>query len=135
MNRHFKNKGFTLIEIIIVVAIVAILAAIAFPSYKDQIRKGRRNDAKAALMDLALQQEKWRANNPTYAAKADLNTTFPTTANEYYEFDVTVNSTTAFTITADPKNSTDQANDKCEGSTYAFLSLDQSNNKAPPACW
>ena len=45
-----SNGGFTLIELMIVVAIVAILAAIAYPAYTSQIRKTDRSDAKAALL-------------------------------------------------------------------------------------
>ena len=135
MNRHVKNQGFTLIELAIVVAVVAILAAIALPAYKDQIRKSRRNDAKTALMDLALQQEKWRANNTTYAAIGSLDSTFDTTANIYYNFNVTVNSTYAFTLTATPKVGTDQDYDKCAGNDYNFLSINVSGSKLPTDCW
>ena len=48
-----KTKGFTLIEVMIVVAVIAIIAAIAFPSYQDSVRKARRADAKASLLATA----------------------------------------------------------------------------------
>ncbi|MCP4091353.1 MAG: prepilin-type N-terminal cleavage/methylation domain-containing protein, partial [Gammaproteobacteria bacterium] len=48
-----KSRGFTLIELMIVVAIVGILAAIAYPSYQEQVRKSRRADANGALLGLA----------------------------------------------------------------------------------
>lgn len=54
-----KVKGFTLIEIMIVVAIVAILAAVAFPSYQEYVKKSRRADCKAALADAVAKQERW----------------------------------------------------------------------------
>ena len=44
-----KNKGFTLIELMIVVAIVGIVAAIAYPSYQEQVAKSRRGDCSGAL--------------------------------------------------------------------------------------
>lgn len=46
-----RARGFTLIELMIVVAIVAILAAVAYPSYRDSISKSRRAEARAQLMD------------------------------------------------------------------------------------
>jgi type IV pilus assembly protein PilE len=59
--------GFSLIEIVVAVAIVAIIAAIAIPSYKDKVYKGRRADAKTALADLANRMESYYARNNTYA--------------------------------------------------------------------
>lgn len=68
-----KTQGFTLIELMIVVAIVAILAAVALPSYQDSIRKSRRADAHAALQAAQLAQEKYRLNNTTYFASTGNN--------------------------------------------------------------
>lgn len=63
----FKSRqtGFTLIELMIVVAIVAILASIAYPSYQDQLRKARRADAAAAL----LQNQHWMERNFTLSGR------------------------------------------------------------------
>ncbi|MEJ2622562.1 MAG: type IV pilin protein [Candidatus Thiodiazotropha sp.] len=63
---HKPNAGFTLVELLIVVAIVSILAAIAYPSYVDSVRKGRRNDGMAAVMDAAQRLEVFRSNNASY---------------------------------------------------------------------
>ncbi len=60
--------GFTLIELMIVVAIIAILAAIAYPSFLDSVRKGRRADAETGLMQAAHKLENFYARNATYTA-------------------------------------------------------------------
>ncbi len=63
-----QNKGFTLIELIIVVAVIGILVAIAYPLFEDTVRKSRRSDAMNALTTIQLNQVKWRANNTTYTS-------------------------------------------------------------------
>ena len=67
-----RTRGFTLIELMIVVAIVAVLAAIALPSYQDYVRKGRRADGRAMLQSASLAQEKFRLTNVAFANLATL---------------------------------------------------------------
>jgi len=63
-----KQLGFTLLELMVVVAVIAILAALALNSYRNQLVKSKRAEGKQVISDLALRQEKWRLNNATYTA-------------------------------------------------------------------
>ena len=65
-----RQRGFTLIELMITVAVIAILAAIAYPSYQDSIRKSRRTDAKNALTQAAANMERYYTEKNTYAMPA-----------------------------------------------------------------
>lgn len=60
-------RGFTLIELMVVVAIVAILVGIAVPAYQDAVRKSRRGQAKADLVELAQRAERFHTVNNSYA--------------------------------------------------------------------
>ena len=62
---RYRN-GFTLIELMIVVAIVAILAAIAIPQYRKYVQKSNRATAKSALLDLSRREETYYSTNNTY---------------------------------------------------------------------
>lgn len=61
-----KIRGFTLIELMVAVVIVGILAAFAYPNYRDFVTRSKRNEAKAALLQIATNQERWYLNNNQY---------------------------------------------------------------------
>jgi len=69
-----STRGFTLIELMMVVAVVGVLAAIAYPSYQEQVRKGKRAEGRGALLKGAQMQERYYTTNNKYADGA----TFPT---------------------------------------------------------
>jgi type IV pilus assembly protein PilE len=125
------HSGFTLVELMIVVAIVGILAAMAYPSYQDSVRKSRRADARAALVELAQFMER----NYTDAHRYDLDragAAINTAALPFQEspieggtkfYDLAlVAAQNTFTLSAAPKNG--QATDPC-----GTLSLDQAGVK------
>ena len=128
-----RRMGFTLIELMIVVAIVAILAAIAIPSYQDQVRKSRRADALRVLGEIRMAQERWRADNPSYGTLAQVGN--PGAASAYYSYTVTGNTATAYTITATAVSGKGQDNDKQAGTSCTPLTINQAGAKTPAACW
>ena len=126
-----RRMGFTLIEMMIVVAVIAILAAIALPSYQDQVRKSRRADALRVLGEIRMAQERWRADRPTYGTLAEVGN--PGAGSSYYTYTVTGNTATAYTITATAQGA--QANDKQGGTSCTPLTINQAGTKTPAACW
>jgi type IV pilus assembly protein PilE len=125
-----KFDGFTLIELMIVVVIVGILATIALPAYQDYARKSRRAEAISLMLDLQLSQEKFRANNPNYAAMLSAMGITSTYVNNqvdpsYYTFAI-VAATNSYTVVARPVGS--QTQDKQYGTNCGIgLYVDQSN--------
>jgi type IV pilus assembly protein PilE len=120
--RQHAAKGFTLIELMVVLAIVAIIAAIAIPSYTEQVRKSRRADAVRAIGQVQLELERWRAENPSYAncsgspCGSGTYPTAPTSTFYTIQFASPAPTATGYTITAAPKGV--QTGDRC--GTYTF---------------
>jgi type IV pilus assembly protein PilE len=77
--RHGRPRGFTLVELVIVMLVAAILTAIAVPMYLNQVRESRRTDARSALLDLAGREERYFATNNVYTASS-VNLGYTTTA-------------------------------------------------------
>jgi type IV pilus assembly protein PilE len=108
-----RARGFTLIEIMIVVAVIAILASIALPSYNNYLRKARRADAQAALTDIATRQQQYLMDARAYAPDlATLNYTLQTTVTDWYTVAIAVaGPPPSFTVTATPIASKAQVED------------------------
>jgi type IV pilus assembly protein PilE len=111
VNRHTTGnrvKGFTLIELMITVVIIAILAAIAVPSYQNQVQKTRRADAQGALTGLANAMERYFTNNNTYAGAAvGVGGIFPAQApldgnTKYYTLSIADADGDSYTLEATP---------------------------------
>lgn len=124
-------RGFTLIELMIVVAVVAILATIAYPNYTDSVRKSRRGQAKADMVEMAQNLERWHTMNNSYVGgDAKLPTQSPKKGTARYALQVTKATQSEFMIEANPQAGQDK--DMC-----GKLTLDQAGRKTPDTagCW
>jgi len=99
-----KPGGFTLIELMIVVAIVAILATIALPSYNQYVVRGKLTEAYSNLLAIRVQSEQWFQDNRTYAGMP-----CSTTNNRYFSYGCSNLSATTYTVTATGIAATDVA--------------------------
>lgn len=134
-----KAYGFTLIELMVVIAIVAILAAIAIPSFTDAMRKSRRAEAARGLSELQLRQERWRASHAAYvgtdSATADLTAFGALPTSDFYTFALdSLAGATTFTVKATAKGA--QASDTACG-TMRIAVTGNAASKTPTSdrCW
>jgi type IV pilus assembly protein PilE len=157
-------RGFTLIELMIVVLVAAILVGIAVPSYQSQIRHSRRTDAKTAVLDAAVREEKYHSLSNSYTTTAaNLGySALPTpVGSNFYTLNVCVGtattstagsapctattgaSGTSFVVSAVPIPGTSQAGDvSCSyyavdntGTMYSADSTAGSGNNTTSLCW
>lgn len=136
--KRFNPRGFTLIELMIVVAVIGILAAVAYPSYTNYVVRSNRSAAQAFMMDIASREKQYFLDARQYLAiNADsgftaLGISIPREVSNFY--DVRVPSATvttsppAFRVTATPKAGTRQAPD-------GALALTHDGQKSPPEKW
>ncbi len=128
-----RNHGFSIIELLVVVAILAILAAIAIPAYTKYVTNARRADGKTALVEAAQRMERHFTNNHTFGVIDSGSYTGANIAAEsesgYYALEVTAANATAFTIQATAQGN--QASD----TLCATMTINQLGQKTPSACW
>ncbi|HYC45011.1 MAG TPA: type IV pilin protein [Burkholderiales bacterium] len=96
-----KSKGFTLIEILVAIVVVAILAAVALPSYRDYILRGKIAEATSNLADMRVKMEQYFQDNRTYVGACAAGTVAPLPAGtRYFTFTCPALTATAFTLRA-----------------------------------
>jgi type IV pilus assembly protein PilE len=128
MKNNKYSFGFTLIELMIVVAVIGILASIAYPSYLEYVKKGRRAAAQSHLMEIAQRQQQYLLDARSYASTlTTLGVTTPDDVSDYYTISLEVDDTPpSFTITAEAQGV--QASD-------GNLTLNNTGSKTPTDKW
>lgn len=97
-----RQTGFTLIELMIVVAVLGTLAAIAYPSYTEYLVRSRRSAAESYLMDLAARQQEYQLNARRFATEDELGIDPPADVSDFYSVTVPVSTQTTFRLQATP---------------------------------
>jgi type IV pilus assembly protein PilE len=139
INNKTHERGFTLIELMIAIVIVSILVGIALPSYTEFVRKGKRADAMAALLDAANRQEQFMLDRNTYSATlAGIGLTNPTTDGNY---NLTINAATGacpinrcFSMTATAINE-QASDDSCTSFTLTSAGVKTATGTKAADCW
>lgn len=131
MMTNRRYCGFTLVELMVVVAIMSILTAIAIPIYQNQLTKGRRAAAQAEMMEISSLQEQYLLASRSYVTHTDLagnGYSLPDDVSDFYSYTVAVSTSSipGFTITFTPTGT--QAGD-------GSLTLNNYGVKTPASKW
>jgi type IV pilus assembly protein PilE len=123
-----RLAGFTIIELMIVVGVASVLALVAYPSFMDSLRKGRRAEAMASLAQVQQAQERWRANNNSYANNAKLTSGLgieTSTPSGLYVLNIDAATATGYTATATAVTGKSQSRDT--NCTVMRVRMDRAN--------
>ena len=136
---HFNSQrstgGFTLIELVIVVAVIALLASVAFPAYQDSVQKSRRADAKIALIQAAASEERWFTSNNAYTSSATNVGGLLSPSGHYDVSVVAATLTYTLTVTANGSQLDDTDCKKFFINQTGLKTSEDSSGSASSECW
>ena len=138
MNRQ---KGFTLVELMVVIAIIAVITAYVIPSYRSQVVRSKRVEAHNVILQIASAQERNNATFNQYATSINAGSTpsiddlglSGSAFNTSADYDYSMTAVNGYTISANAKGTT-QINDN-NGTDCTQMSLNSLGQKTPLACW
>jgi type IV pilus assembly protein PilE len=115
-----KTRGFTLIELMIVLAVLAIIVAVGYPSYLEQVKKSRRAEGMGQLLELADRMERAYSDSGTYPTSIS-EVYVATTDGGFYTLSIVTANNISFVVSAAPTSLNNQNTDKCQ--TFTLTSL------------
>jgi|688.fasta_scaffold381214_2 type IV pilus assembly protein PilE len=125
-----RGLGFSLVELLVVVAIIGILAAIAVPQYSDYVTRSKITEATATLSEHRVRMEQFFQDNRTYAGACTAGTVAPVPTGRYFTYACSALTATTFTVTA--------TGVAAEGMNGFVFTINQANTRATtgvPAGW
>ena len=133
-----KTRGFTLIELMIVIAVLSIIVAVGYPSYLEQVKKSRRAEGMGQLLELADRMERSYSDNGTYPT-AISEVYVATTDGGFYTLSIVTANNVSFVVSAAPTGLGNQDEDKCQSFSLTSLGnkwvADGSDSSLNDYCW
>jgi type IV pilus assembly protein PilE len=116
-----KNRGFTVIELMVVVAVVAVLASVAYPSYRDYLLRGKITEAVSMLSEIRVKAEQFYQDNRTYDGSCMPGTVAPVPVGKYFTVQCPVRDAANFSAQATGIDA--------QGMTGFIYQIDQAGNR------
>ena len=135
MNK--KTRGFTLIELMIVLAILSIIVAVGYPSYMEHVKKSRRAEGMGHLLELADRMERAYSDQGFYPPAGTVSNVYvATTDGGFYTLSIVSANNVAYTVSAAPTSLGRQNDDKCKTFTLTSLGQKSISGSVPNSqCW